>query len=212
MSTKKPFYLAIAGNIGVGKTTLTKLVCERFGWQGFLEKVVENPYLEDFYADMPAWAFQSQIFFLKERLKDHQRIHRIKQPCVQDRTIYEDAEIFARNLHERRIMAPRDYAVYQDLYTAIRGLLRPPDLIVYLRASIWTLISRIRKRGRHFEQTIDKEYLMQLNTLYNNWALANRSRYRIMIVDTNEFDVVRDHAWLEGILDEIERIANEPRS
>ncbi|MFQ5632422.1 MAG: deoxynucleoside kinase, partial [bacterium] len=181
--TKKSFYIAIAGNIGVGKTTLTKVLCNRFRWKAFLEKVVENPYLEDFYHDMQAWAFQSQVFFLKERLKDHHQIHLTRHTCVQDRTIFEDAEIFARNLHDRKIMSARDYAVYQELYEAVKGFLRYPDLIVYLRASAWTLISRIRKRGRDYEQNIDKEYLLQLNKLYNEWVLDQAKKHHVLIVD-----------------------------
>lgn len=206
---KKHAYIAIAGNIGVGKTTLTKVLCDHFGWLGFFEKVVENPYLEDFYMNMPAWAFQSQVFFLKERLKDHQRIHSAQQTCVQDRTIFEDAEIFARNLYERNIMPARDYAVYQDLYAAVRGFLRKPDLIVYLRASAWTLISRIRKRGRSYEQNIDKEYLLQLNTLYNSWAVEQAQHRKVLIVDTDNYDMEKDEAWLEGIIQEIGKLAGE---
>jgi deoxyadenosine/deoxycytidine kinase len=210
MSQKKtPFYIAIAGNIGVGKTTLTKVLCKRYHWQAFLEKVVENPYLKDFYRNMQNWAFQSQIFFLKERLKDHHHIHTIRRTCVQDRTIFEDAEIFARNLYERKIMTARDYAVYQELYEAVKGFLRQPDLIVYLRASAWTLISRIRKRGREYEQNIDKEYLLQLNKLYNAWALEQAQKNQVMIVDTDNYDIDRDEAWLESIVVEIGKLAGE---
>ncbi|MCA9740563.1 MAG: deoxynucleoside kinase [Deferribacteres bacterium] len=202
-------YIAIAGNIGVGKTTMTKLLCERFAWYGFLEKVVENPYLEDFYHNMPAWAFQSQIFFLKERLKDHHQIHHIQQTCVQDRTIFEDAEIFARNLFERKIMTPRDYAVYRELYEAVKGFLRTPDLFIYLRASAWTLVSRIRKRGREYEQHIDKEYLLQLNKLYNEWAVEQAKTQRVLIIDTDHYDVDRDPDWREGIIAEIASLVGE---
>jgi deoxyadenosine/deoxycytidine kinase len=202
-SMPKNIFVAIAGNIGVGKTTLTKLLVERFGWAGFLEKEVANPYLADFYKDMPAWAFQSQIFFLKERLKDHLRIQATNGPCVQDRTIYEDAEIFAYNLFERGLMLPRDYACYADLYAAISSSLHPPDLFVYLRASTWTLISRIRKRGRDYEQNIDKEYLAQLNLGYNHWAKRMSEKYSLMTVETDAHDVYRDKDWLEGIVEEI---------
>lgn len=200
-------FIAVAGNIGVGKTTLTELLCRRFGWEAYFEKFVENPYLVDFYEDMRKWAFHSQMFFLKERIKDHMVIQKLKTTCVQDRIIYEDAEIFARNLFERDLMSQRDYAVYKDLYEAVRGLLRPPDLIVYLRASTWTLLTRIRKRGREYEQQIDKEYLMQLNTLYEKWVKSATSRYRVLIVDTNEFDMHRDSDWLDGIVEEIGREA-----
>jgi deoxyadenosine/deoxycytidine kinase len=203
---RNPF-VAIAGNIGVGKTTLTKLLVERFGWTAFFEKEVANPYLADFYQDMPAWAFQSQIFFLKERIKDHLQIQATNAPCVQDRTIYEDAEIFAHNLFERGLMHARDYACYADLYAAISSSLRPPDLFVYLRASTWTLISRIRKRGRDYEQNIDKEYLAQLNLNYERWAKRIVKKHNVVIVDTDEHEVYRDKDWLEGVIEEIQKRA-----
>ena len=202
-------YVAICGNIGVGKTTLTGLLCERYKWTAFYEKVVENPYLSDFYKDMPRWAFQSQIFFLKERLKDHLQIHHLRRTCVQDRTIFEDAEIFARNLYEREMMNERDYRVYRDLYEAIRGFLRMPDLFVYLRASTWTLLSRIRKRGRDYEQNIDKEYLMQLNALYDRWIRDISNHQRVLIVDTDNYDMHQDRDWMESVVAEIGRIVQD---
>jgi len=198
-------FVAIAGNIGVGKTTLTNLLVERFGWVGFFEKEIANPYLADFYQDMPAWAFQSQIFFLKERLKDHLQIQGMHAPCVQDRTIYEDAEIFARNLFERGLMRGRDYTCYADLYAALSSSLRPPDLFVYLRASTWTLISRIRNRGRDYEQHIDKEYLAQLNLNYERWVKRMIKKHNVMIVDTDAYDVYRDKEWMEGVIAEIKK-------
>ncbi|MDQ7051393.1 MAG: deoxynucleoside kinase [candidate division KSB1 bacterium] len=205
----KPLYIAIAGNIGVGKTTLTEMLCDRFGWQPFYEKVVENPYLADFYLDMRQWAFQSQIFFLKERLKDHLNIQHLEKTCIQDRTIFEDAEIFARNLYERGVMAERDFSVYWDFYETIQQFLRAPDLIIYLRASIWTLISRIRKRGRDYEQIIDKEYLMQLNMLYDKWAERMSGRHRVLVIDTDHRDVYRDIDWLEDMIGTIDDTVRE---
>ena len=210
----KPLYIAIAGNIGVGKTTLTEMLCDRFDWQPFYEKVVENPYLADFYLDMRQWAFQSQIFFLKERLKDHLYIQHLEKTCIQDRTIFEDAEIFARNLYERGVMAERDFSVYWDFYETIQQFLRAPDLIIYLRASIWTLISRIRKRGRDYEQIIDKEYLMQLNTLYEKWAERMAGRHSVLVIDTDHRDVYRDSDWLEEMIrtidDKVRELAETP--
>lgn len=200
---KRKTFIAIAGNIGVGKTTLTRILMERRQWQGFLEKEVFNPYLADFYGDMKRWAFHSQLFFLKERLKDHLRIQQSAATCVQDRTIYEDAEIFARNLFERDMMEERDYACYTDFYQAIAAALKPPDLIVYLRASIWTLISRIRSRGRDYEQNIDKEYLAQLNIAYDRWAKRMAEEHHVLVIETDEFNVYNDEAWLQGIVDRI---------
>lgn len=205
----KKTFVAIAGNIGVGKTTLTHVLTERFGWTGYLEKVVDNPYLPDFYQDMPRWAFQSQIFFLKERLKDHLQIQASKKSCVQDRTIYEDAEIFARNLFERQLMLPRDYQCYHDLYQSIVAMLTPPDLFVYLRASIWTLTSRIDQRGRDFEKSIDREYLQQLNIAYDRWAKRAAKKYAILVIDTDNYDMHRDRDWLESIIEEIAKKTNE---
>ena len=199
-------FVAIAGNIGVGKTTLTNVLVERFHWTGFLEKETRNPYLVDFYHDMKQWSFHSQIFFLKERLKDHLQIQLSQQPCVQDRTIYEDAEIFAQNLFDRGLMSQRDHNCYMDLYRAISGALRPPDLIVYLRASIWTLISRIRNRGRDYEQNIDKEYLAQLNIAYEHWSKRMLESHRLMIIDTDKRDIRTDGEWLDWIIGEIGRV------
>ncbi len=202
---KKPPFVAIAGNIGAGKTTFTKLLSERFGWEPRYERVVENPYLADFYRDMRKWAFHSQIFFLTHRFRDLLEIQRREKPCVQDRTIYEDAEIFARNLYEQGHMDERDFSTYHALYTTIVGSLPPPDLIVYLRASPWTLLTRIRTRGREFERQIDREYLLQLHTAYEKWVRKASQQYPLMIVETDTFDVYRDEEWREKIFEEIAR-------
>ena len=202
-SDKHPFYIVIAGNIGVGKTTFTRYLCSHFGWHAFYENFGENPYLKKFYDDMPRWAFQSQVFFLKERLKDVEQIGKITIPCVQDRSIYEDAEIFAANLHQRQSMNGTDYMVYRDLYKRIESFLPKPDLLIYLRANIWTLVSRIRKRGREFEQDIDKEYLMQLNTLYEKWVRSFSQTCETLIIDTDAEKMYENQAWLDGIMAEI---------
>lgn len=199
----KSNFIAIAGNIGVGKTSLTNLISKRFGWTVFYEPEVKNPYLEDFYKDMQRWAYHSQIFFLTQRFKDHLKIQKSQAPCVQDRTIYEDAEIFAANLYQRELMPSRDYQAYQDLYAAMVQSLKRPGLVVYLRASTWTLLSRIRKRGRSYERDIDKEYLAQLNIGYENWVKKISNSWNVLIVDTDNYDMSKDLDWLEGILEDI---------
>lgn len=162
-------FVVIAGNIAAGKTTLTQLLSQELDWEPFLESVAENPYLADFYADMQRWSFHSQIFFLSRRLVHHRQLLTRPNSVVQDRSVYEDAEIFARNLALQGQMSERDYGVYQSLYGAIISILPPPDLVVYLRASVETLQSRIASRGRYFEQSIDPGYLLQLNALYEDW-------------------------------------------
>ncbi len=200
---KSNYFFAIAGNIGVGKTTWTRLLSERFGWRPYYEKVKENPYLADFYKDMRRWSFHSQIFFLTQRFKAHQEIQKTTTTCIQDRTIFEDAEIFARILHDRKNISDVDYQNYRDLYEAILNVLRFPDLIIYLKASTWTLISRIRKRGREFEREIDKEYLAQLNLYYDNWVKEYSKKYRVLIVDTDDLDIEKDTSRLNDIIKQI---------
>ncbi|MFQ5648914.1 MAG: deoxynucleoside kinase [bacterium] len=196
-------FIAIAGNMGVGKTTLTRRLNERFGWETYYEPQEQNPYLQDFYRDMRRWAYHSQIFFLTQRFNDHLAIQTRKAVCIQDRTIYEDAEIFARNLYLRELMPARDYDSYKNLYQAMVQSLKRPDIVVYLRASTWTLISRIRKRGREYERSVDREYLAQLNIGYEKWIKKIAPTWELLIVDTDNFDMHEDVDWLEGILEEI---------
>ncbi|NOZ61918.1 MAG: deoxynucleoside kinase [Calditrichaeota bacterium] len=197
------YFFAIAGNIGVGKTTWTQLLSERFSWRPYFEKVKENPYLENFYKDMRRWSFHSQIFFLTQRFKAHQEIQKTSTTCIQDRTIFEDAEIFARILHDRDNISDVDYQNYRDLYGAILNVLRFPDLIIYLKASTWTLLSRIRKRGREFEREIDKEYLAQLNIYYDKWVEEYSKKYRVLVVDTDDLDIEKDTSRLNDIIKQI---------
>jgi len=196
-------FIAVAGNMGVGKTTLTKHLQDRFGWQPYFEPQERNPYIEDFYHDMQRWAYHSQIFFLTQRFKDHLTIQDSPHPCIQDRTIYEDAEIFAQNLFNRKLMPERDFLAYRDLYDAMRRSLKPPALIIYLRASTWTLISRIRKRGRSYERDVDPEYLGQLNIGYEEWVKRISPEWNVLVVDTDDYDMSRDPEWLESMLEEI---------
>lgn len=162
-------FIGIAGNIGVGKSTLTSMLAEHFSWEPFYEANAENPYLADFYQDMQRWSFHSQTFFLGKRLEHHRQLLDHPNSVVQDRTVYEDAEIFARNLYQQGHMNDRDYDAYRRLYQAISSFLPAPDLMIYLEASVDTLMSHIGKRGRDFERNISRAYLSQLNQLYSDW-------------------------------------------
>ena len=162
-------FIGIAGNIGVGKSTLTSLLSQHLGWEPFLEGVSDNPYLADFYDDMARWSFHSQVFFLARRLRHHRQLLDRPNSVIQDRTVYEDAEIFARNLYDQGSMEARDYSTYTDLYHAVTAILPPPNLVIYLRASVNTLLKRIQQRGRAYERQISVAYLEKLNALYEDW-------------------------------------------
>jgi deoxyadenosine/deoxycytidine kinase len=162
-------YIIVAGNIGVGKSTLVEMLCLKLAWQPFFEPEAENPYLSDFYVNMSAWGFHSQIFFLAHRLEQHQRLQNYPSSTILDRSIYEDAEIFAQNLHLQGTIDERDYQTYRSLYESVVRLLPTPDLVVYLRASLPTLLERIALRGRQYEAKIDPLYLEHLNQLYESW-------------------------------------------
>ncbi len=162
-------HIAIAGNIGSGKTTLTKMLAKRYGWEPRFEPVDNNPYLEDYYADMKRWSFNLQIYFLAKRFRDVTEIARSQKDIVQDRTIFEDARIFAPNLHRMGLMSDRDFQNYSELFDLMISLVRLPDLMIYIRSSIPTLVNQIQKRGRSYEQTIQIDYLQGLNTLYEDW-------------------------------------------
>ncbi len=169
MIEQSGLFIAIAGNIGAGKSTLTGMLSEAFGWEPFYEANAENPYLADFYEDMERWSFHSQVFFLGKRLEHHHQLIQHPGSVVQDRTVYEDAEIFARNLYEQGNMTARDYDAYRRLYEAISAFLPPPDLMIYLEANVDTLMTHIARRGRDYERNISSEYLARLNRLYNEW-------------------------------------------
>ncbi len=195
-------FVAIAGNIGVGKSTLTGLLATRLGWEPFFEAVDDNPYLADFYRDMRAWSFHSQVFFLSRRLRHHRQLLQRPNAVVQDRSIYEDAEVFARNLYERGQMGRRDYQVYRELYETIVNFLPPPDLVVYLRASVPTLQKRIAMRGRDFERTITADYLEQLNQLYERW-IAHFTLCPVLTVPADDLDFVMYDRHLELIVEKV---------
>jgi deoxyadenosine/deoxycytidine kinase len=162
-------YITVAGNIGVGKSTLVRLLCAQLGWTPYYEPETENPYLADFYRDMAAWGFHSQIFFLAARLQIQRAISNCPDPVIQDRSVYEDAEIFAANLYRRGGISARDYATYRALYKGVVEFLPPPDLVIYLQASPETLLERIAQRNRSYEREIHRDYLVSLNDLYNQW-------------------------------------------
>lgn len=163
-------FVAVSGNIGSGKSTVTTLLSEKLGWTPYYEVVDENPYLADFYGNMSRWSFHVQVFFLSKRFQHHQQIVRAAESIIQDRTIYEDAEIFARNLYLHGQLDERDFHNYSDLFTTMLQFLRPPDLILYLKASVTTLVQRIKMRARDFEQKIPTQYLAQLNERYAEWV------------------------------------------
>jgi deoxyadenosine/deoxycytidine kinase len=191
-------FVAIAGNIGVGKSTLTGLLAGQLTWEPFYEAVEDNPYLADFYQDMRRWSFHSQIFFLSRRLRHHRALLDHPNSVVQDRSVYEDAEVFARNLYRQGNMGERDYKSYRELYEVLTMFLPSPDLVVYLRASVPTLQRRIAQRGREFEREISPDYLAQLNELYEEW-IAGFRLCPVLTVPADNLDFVQNHTHLDLI-------------
>jgi len=184
-------YVAVAGNIGAGKSSLTRILSNYFKWEAFYERVDDNPYLTDFYEDMHRWSFNLQVFFLSSRFNHQRRIEKAPHSVVQDRSIYEDAEIFARNLNEMGLMADRDYENYTDLFDIMTSYLQPPDLLVYLRATVPTLVRHIQARGRDFETTIRIEYLERLNKHYEDWVTRYDQGPKI-VIDVDELEFVNE--------------------
>ena len=196
-------FITIAGNIGAGKSTLVRLLSARLGWEPFYEPVAENPYLADFYRDMSTWAFHAQIFFLTHRLKAHVELIRFPSSVIQDRSVYEDAEIFAQNLYLAGNIGQRDYQTYRELYETVLRLLPPPDLVIYLRASASTLLGRLARRGRDYERTISLEYIESLNQLYENW-LSNFNICPVLTVPADDLDFVDQPGHLNLIVKKIQ--------
>ena len=196
-------YLVLAGNIGAGKSSLVSLLAERLGFRPYYEPVADNPYLEDFYGDMERWAFHSQIYFLTHRIRSHRSLMDDPWSVVQDRSMYEDASIFARNLYKRGSMSSRDWATYCGLYQTMTSILPAPDLVVYLRASVPTLRKRIARRGRGFEAEIPSEYLESLNILYEEW-IEGFTLAPVLVVPGDRLDFVEESRDLEAIISTIE--------
>jgi len=196
-------HIVVAGNIGAGKSSLVGLLSQRLGFSPYFEPAAENPYIQDFYRDMRAWALHSQLFFLGYRMRAHLALKDDPRSAVQDRSLYEDAEVFARNLYERGAMSERDWLTYSSLYRTMAGLLPPPDLVIYIRASVGTLESRIAKRGRGFEDSMPAEYLQGLNALYESW-IEGFSLAPVLVVPGDELDFVAESGDLEAIAATVE--------
>ena len=187
--SKKPKHIDVAGNIGAGKTTLTELLAKHYKWIPHFEDVEHNPYLNDFYEDMPRWSFQLQIYFLNSRLNQLVEIRNGSETIIQDRTIYEDAYIFAPNLHEMGLMSKRDFDNYATFFKTLKTMVQPPDLLVYLQASVPTLVGQIQARGREYEENIRLDYLKRLNEYYNRWIEGYKEGPLLIInVDNNRFN------------------------
>jgi deoxyadenosine/deoxycytidine kinase len=200
MSTaSNTLFVTVAGNIGAGKSSLTKLLGERFHWKPYYESVDDNPYLSDFYADMHRWSFHLQIYFLANRFKCHKMIVESSESVIQDRSIYEDAEIFAHNLHDIGRMENRDYENYVSLFHVMMEYLQPPDLMIYLKASVDTLMRQITRRGRSFEQGIQRDYLDQLNRLYTDW-IDNYKLGPLLVIPSDNLDFVNKKEDLQYVI------------
>ncbi len=196
-------FVAVAGNIGVGKTHLTTLLANHLGWRAFYEPVIDNPYLTNFYADMDRWSFHLQVFFLSKRFEIHREMVGSDEPCIQDRTIYEDKEIFATTLHRQGYMSDRDFENYTSLFNAMTSFLRTPDLVIYLRADVATLIERIRCRGRDCERDISPAYLEALNRAYEEWSERASRETRVITIETDELNLISDDSAIHDVLDTI---------
>ena len=194
LKNKKIKHIAVAGNIGAGKTTLTEMLSKHYRWIPQFEDVDHNPYLNDFYEDMPRWSFNLQIFFLNTRLNQLLEIHSGTETVIQDRTIYEDAHIFAPNLHEMGLMSKRDYNNYFQFFQTLKRMVQPPDLLIYLQASVPTLVAQIQKRGREYEENIRLDYLRRLNDFYNKWIESYKEGPLLIVdIDKNKFPENEEH-------------------
>jgi deoxyadenosine/deoxycytidine kinase len=200
-------HVAVAGNIGAGKTTLTKLLAKHYKWEAQLEDVVDNPYLDDFYNQMERWSFNLQVYFLNSRFRQVNQIHTSGKDIIQDRTIYEDAHIFAPNLHAMGLMTNRDFENYSSLFELMESFVKGPDLLIYLRSSIPNLVAQIHKRGRDYENTISIDYLSRLNERYEAW-ITKYDKGNLLIIDVDDLDFVSNPQDLGGIINKIDAQIN----
>lgn len=200
-------HVAVAGNIGAGKTTLTKLLSKHYSWEPHFEDVVDNPYLDDFYNQMERWSFNLQIYFLNSRYRQILEIRETGKNIIQDRTIYEDAYIFAPNLHAMGLMTNRDFSNYSSLFELMEKLVQPPDLLIYLRSSIPNLVNQIHKRGREYENTISIDYLSRLNERYEAWS-QSYEKGKLLIIDVDHLDFVDNPEDLGTIINKIDAEIN----
>jgi deoxyadenosine/deoxycytidine kinase len=200
-------HIAIVGNIGAGKTTLTELLAKNYGFEPLYEAVDNNPYLEDFYSDMKRWSFNLQIYFLNSRFRQIVDIQQSNRNIIQDRTIYEDAYIFAENLHDMGLMTTRDYENYRAIFDNITSFIKPPDLLVYLKASVPTLVNNIQRRGREYEIGIRLDYLSKLNEKYQKWINSYKLG-KLLILDKDKLDFANNTEDMAAIVEKIEREIN----
>jgi deoxyguanosine kinase/deoxyadenosine kinase subunit len=196
-------HFAIAGNIGAGKTTLTELLAKHYGWQPHFEDVADNPYLDDFYANMERWSFNLQVYFLNSRFRQIIDFRQSEKDIIQDRTIYEDAFIFAPNLHRMGLLSSRDFQNYQSLFALMETFIQPPDLLIYLRSSISNLVKQIQKRGREYENSISIDYLNKLNERYEEW-INTYDKGKLLIINVDDIDFVQNKEDLGIIIDKID--------
>ncbi len=203
------FFVVVAGNIGSGKTTLTRKICERLNWMPYFESVEDNPYLKDFYGDMHRWSFPLQVYFLTHRFNTHRRILASSKSSIQDRSIYEDANIFARALHEQGQMDKRDYENYLGLFSTMVDQLKYPHLVIFLRRSVPKLIERIKLRARDYEQNIDPSYLLKLNEYYDDW-MHNYRHGKSLIIDTDQLDFINNPSQFEKLIQMILQSSEQP--
>jgi deoxyadenosine/deoxycytidine kinase len=199
-----PKHIAVAGNIGAGKTTLTEMLAKHYGWEPYFEDVEHNPYLADFYEDMPRWSFNVQMYFLNSRIRQQLAIKAGNKSVIQDRTIYEDAAIFAPNLYEMGLMSGRDFENYQSFFNNLKQLINPPDLLIYLKASVPKLVDQIQKRGREYEENIRLDYLKRLNEFYNKW-IDNYKEGALLVIDLDKLNFEENTDDFAVVLKKIEQ-------